>query len=208
MGCEGVGIVTAVGAGVHGFAVGEAVAFPGAGVSFRESVLINVARARPGATPPALKGPAATPEWTAVPISALTATGGLEIAGNIQRGQSILVTGAAGGTGHIAVQWAKHIFGCRVAGTCGDAAKAAMLKELGCDVVVNYREDDVEAVLAAEFPGGFDVVYEGVGGRIGNIARRLLADTGFLVQVCSRRRVVDLPHWPFQSLHAEAPAVC
>ena len=40
--------------------------------------------------------------------------------------------------GHIAVQWAK-LKGCRVAGTCGDASKAAMLKELGCDVVVRRR---------------------------------------------------------------------
>ena len=49
-----------------------------------------------------------------------------------------------------------------------------MLKELGCDVVVNYRSEDVEAVLKKEFPEGFDLVYEGVGGRMGNIAKRLL----------------------------------
>ena len=174
-------MVTAVGPGVEGFAIGDAVAFPGAGVSFRESVLLPT-RARSGLIPPAFKIPSPSPEWTAVPVSALTATGGLETAGSIQAGQSVLVTGAAGGTGHIAVQWAK-LKGCRVAGTCGDASKAAMLKDLGCDVIVNYREDDVEAVLAEAFPDGFDLVYEGVGGRIGNIARRLLADHGFLVQI-------------------------
>ena len=184
-GCEGVGIITAVGTGVDSkhFAVGDAVAF--IAPSFRDLVLIFVGDGTPpsGVTPPVFKVPSPAPEWTAVPISALTATGGLETAGSIQRGQNILVTGAAGGTGHIAVQWAKHMFGCRVAGTCGNAQKSELLKELGCDVVVNYREDDVEAVLSQAFPDGFDVIYEGVGGRIGNIARRLLADNGFLVQI-------------------------
>jgi NADPH-dependent curcumin reductase CurA len=132
---------------------------------------------------PCFKVPDPTPEWTAVPISVLTASSGLEIAGNIKQGQNVLVTAAAGGTGHIAVQWAKKMYGCRVAGTCGSEAKSRMLKGLGCDVIVNYRTDDVEAVLAAEFPNGFDVVFEGVGGRIGNIARRLLAPTGRNVQI-------------------------
>ena len=58
-----------------------------------------------------------------------------------------------------------------------------MLKRLGCDVIVNYREDDVETILAKEFPNGFDVVYEAVGGKIGNIARRLLAPNGTLAQI-------------------------
>ena len=87
MGCEGTGVVTAVGEGVDPahFAVGDAVAWMGGGVSFRESVLLDVSgmrRPKPwGVTPAAFKVPAATPEWTAVPISALTATGGLETAG-------------------------------------------------------------------------------------------------------------------------------
>lgn len=81
------------------------------------------------------------------------------------------------------MQWAKKIWGCRVAGTCGSAEKANMLKRLGCDVIVNYREDDVETILAKEFPNGFDVVYEAVGGKIGNIARRLLAPNGTLAQI-------------------------
>merc|ERR1712066_720498 len=58
-----------------------------------------------------------------------------------------------------------------------------MLKSLGCDVVVNYKTQDVEEELRKAFPGGFDLVYEAVGGRIGNIARRLLAPSGFLVQI-------------------------
>ena len=95
MGCEGVGVVTAVGAGVTDFAVGDSVAFPAS--SFRENVLITVGGKSMGNLPAAFKVPEATPEWTAVPISALTATGGLEIAGSIKPGQNVLVTGAASG---------------------------------------------------------------------------------------------------------------
>ena len=164
--------------------VGQAVAFFGYGVSFREMTVLPVASL--------LKVPTATPEWTALPVSALTASGGLEVVGKIQNfappnaPASVLVTGAAGGTGHIAVQWAKAMYGARVAGTCGTAAKADMLTSLGVDVVVNYRTSrDVEEELRAAFPGGFDIVYDGVGGRIGDVARRLLSPTGVFVGIGS-----------------------
>ena len=42
---------------------------------------------------------------------------------------------------------------------------------------------DVEAVLSKEFPSGFDLVYEGVGGRMGNTAKKLLGKEGTLVSV-------------------------
>jgi len=121
--------------------------------------------------------------WTAVPCSALTATGGLELEGRISHGQHVLVTGAAGGTGHIAVQWAKVKWCARVAGICGNRVKAQLLRELGCDVVINYREQDMASVLRTEFPRGFDLVYEAVGGNIGRTAQRLLAPDGTLVSI-------------------------
>lgn len=175
LGCEGVGEVVAVGHGVAGYSVGDAVAWGGMGVSFRESVRLKAENV--------YKVPTPSPEWTAIPVSAFTATSGLVLAGNITQGQNVLITGAAGGTGHIAVQWAKIMCGCRVAGICGSPEKAAMLKSLGCDVVVNYKTEDVEAELQKEFPLGFDLVYEAVGGRVGNIARRLLSPKGLLVQI-------------------------
>jgi len=184
-GCEGVGIITALGEGVDPaeWPVGQPVAFFGYGVAFREVTILPVADL--------LKVPTATPEWTALPVSALTAAGGLEIVGKIQNftaanPASVLVTGAAGGTGHIAVQWAKAMYGARVAGTCGSAAKADMLISLGADVVVNYRTSpNVEEELGKAFPGGFDIVYDGVGGRIGDVGRRLLSPTGVFIGIGS-----------------------
>jgi len=132
-----------------------------------------------------VKVPSATPEWTALPVSVMTAVGGLEIVGKIKPEQTVLVTGAAGGTGHIAVQWAKYR-GCKVAGTCGSEDKKKMLLSLGCDVVVNYRTSkDLAGELKQAFPQGFDCVYDGVGGKVGNMAKSLLAPQGIVVGIGS-----------------------
>lgn len=58
----------------------------------------------------------------------------------VQPGESVLVTAAAGGTGHMAVQLAK-LLGAHVIATCGTDAKAAVLGQLGADCVVQYRRE-------------------------------------------------------------------
>ncbi len=60
-------------------------------------------------------------------------------------GQTVLVTAAAGGTGQFAVQLAK-LAGHHVVATCGGADKAALLKRLGVDRVINYRWAQLAAV--------------------------------------------------------------
>lgn len=83
--------------------------------------------------------------------SGLTASIGLEVACKPRRGEVIVVTAAAGGTGQFVVQLAKAA-GCRVVATCGGPAKAAMLKGLGAERVIDYRAEDVGAVLKREYP--------------------------------------------------------
>jgi len=184
LGCEGVGIILKLGEGVNKkvWNVGQSVCFGGFGVSFREITMVPATSL--------IKVPNATPEWTAFPVSAMTATGGLEVVGKIRNHPkeqpSVLVTGAAGGTGHMAVQFAKHVYGAKVAGTCGSASKEDMLASIGCDVIVNYRKSSsVEDELRAAFPNGFDIVYDGVGGSIGNVGRKLLAPNGVFVGIGS-----------------------
>jgi len=53
--------------------------------------------------------------------------------------------------GHICVQWAKQK-GCYVIGTTSSKEKEKLLKELGCDRVINYREESIDEVLTKEFP--------------------------------------------------------
>ena len=58
----------------------------------------------------------------------------------LSAGLTVLVTAAAGGTGHFAVQIAK-LKGCHTIATCGTQEKAKKLKELGADRVINYKEE-------------------------------------------------------------------
>jgi NADPH:quinone reductase-like Zn-dependent oxidoreductase len=80
------------------------------------------------------------PHAAAVPLAALTAWQGLFDHGRLQRGERVLIHGAAGGVGHFAVQFARHR-GAHVIATAR-AEDAALLRELGADEVIDYRSED------------------------------------------------------------------
>lgn len=112
-----------------------------------------------------------------------TAHVGLLRRGALQAGESVLVLGAAGGTGSAAVQLAKAL-GARVIAAAGGAEKAAFCKELGADVVVDYRSQDIaEAVREATDGHGADVVFDAVGGAAFDAATRCIAHEGRLLVV-------------------------
>jgi NADPH-dependent curcumin reductase CurA len=60
--------------------------------------------------------------------------------GPLKAGETVIVTAAAGGTGHFAVQLAK-LAGCHVIATCGGPAKAKALRDLGVDRVIDYTAE-------------------------------------------------------------------
>lgn len=97
-------------------------------------------------------------------------------------GQTVLVTAAAGATGQFAVQLAK-LAGNRVFATCSGGAKAGLLRRLGADRVIDYTSEDVRAVLKAECPGGVDLVYESVGGKMFDVCVDALAERGTLLVI-------------------------
>lgn len=84
--------------------------------------------------------------------------------GQCRAGQTVLVTAAAGGTGHFAAQLAV-LAGARVFATCGSEEKARRLRALGVHRVIVHSEEEVQRVLREECPGGVDLAYEvrGVG---------------------------------------------
>ncbi|QIS21887.1 quinone oxidoreductase family protein [Nocardia terpenica] len=90
----------------------------------------------------------------AVVRGGLVALGALR-AGRFAAGESILVTGAASGSGHLAMQIARALGASRVLAAAGSADKAAFLRDCGADAVVTYTENWGEPV---------DVVLDGVGG--------------------------------------------
>ncbi|GFN99761.1 Zinc-binding alcohol dehydrogenase domain-containing protein 2-like [Plakobranchus ocellatus] len=170
-GLEGMGEIVAVGRGSTK-KVGQTVAFFAHG-AFREYVVVNdfTLVPTPNCTDPA---------YLVFPVSAITASAALEKKGNLQRGETVLVTAAAGAVGHIAVQLAKAA-GCRVIGTCSSDDKVAYLKSIGCDRPINYNKESVADVLKREYPKGINTVFESVGGEMLDIALQNLAFFGRII---------------------------
>jgi len=96
----------------------------------------------------------------------LTAYFGMTDIAKPQKGETLVVSAAAGATGSIAGQIGK-IHGCRVVGIAGGAEKCKWLTdELGFDAAVDYKRPDWKEKLAAATPKGVDIDYENVGGEI------------------------------------------
>ncbi|KAM0060961.1 putative 15-hydroxyprostaglandin dehydrogenase (NAD(+)) [Helianthus debilis subsp. tardiflorus] len=170
-GFEGVGLIAAVGDGVKNLKVGTPAAIMTFG-AYAEFAMVPSKHILPVARP--------DPEVVAMLTSGLTASISLEKAAHMESGKTVLVTAAAGGTGQFAVQLAK-LAGNKVIATCGGKDKAILLKDLGVDRVIDYKEESIKNVLKKEFPKGVDIVYESVGGDMFDICVNALAVYGRLV---------------------------
>ncbi|KAF2875273.1 hypothetical protein BDV95DRAFT_312690 [Massariosphaeria phaeospora] len=97
----------------------------------------------------------------------LTAYYGLVDVVRTTAADNVVVSGAAGATGSMVVQIAKHIVGCkRVVGIAGSDAKCRWVESLGADVCVNYKAADFKAQLWKATEGFVDVYFDNVGGEI------------------------------------------
>lgn len=178
VGFEGVGTVVATGEAVTKYKYGQHVVYLTQG-AYAEYIVIALTPAAP--SPVIIKD--LLPDYLAVAaVSGLTAKIALDKVGDLKAGETVLVTAAAGGTGQFAVQFSKQK-GCHVIGTCSSKEKETLLKSLGCDRVVNYKEENLQDVLKKEYPNGIDVVYESIGKEMFTTALSSLAIGGRLIVI-------------------------
>jgi NADPH-dependent curcumin reductase CurA len=174
LGVEAVGEVVAIGQNIHTFQIGDAVATTLRGGGYREyqAIAANLA----------IKIRAPIPEILTLMPTGMSAIVALEKVGEMTSGEVVLITAAAGGIGHIAVQLAK-LAGNHVIGVCGSDAKVKLLEQLGCDRIINYRNERLDAVLQQDYPSGINLVFDCVGKQVFDTCVNHLATRGRFVVV-------------------------
>lgn len=187
-GNEGAGEVTAVGADVTEFKVGDRVAYQGQIGAYAQERLIFANRVAP--LPDGIDYETAA----AVGLKGATAYYLLFLTHQVKADQTILFQAAAGGLGLITCQWA-HALGARVIGTAGSDEKVALAKANGCDEVINYRtENFVERVQQLTNGQGVDVVYDGVGKDTFEGGLDCLKPRGLMVSLGNSSGPVSIPN--------------
>ena len=175
-GGEVVGTVVAAGPDVAGFEAGDRVG----GVVF-EDVYAEFVLAEPGLV-------SHVPAEADAAMALALVRGGLIAlstlrAGHFAEGESVLVTAAASGTGHLAVQLAKALGAARVVAAVGSADKAGFVRQCGADEVVTYAQPS--------WGDPVDLVLDGVGGELVQRGVHALAPFGRLVAFSAGGGTVD-----------------
>ncbi|MGB3635607.1 MAG: NADP-dependent oxidoreductase [Rubrobacteraceae bacterium] len=156
-GFEPAGVVETVGDDVEDFSEGDEVyayRFPGGGYA----EYVTAAQAITAHKPSALS----FEEAAGLPVAGTTAHQGLVDELGVQEGETVLITGASGGVGSMAVQIAANVIGARVIGTAS-TRNHEYLRELGAEDAIDYNGDWVTTVREIA-PDGVDAVLECAGG--------------------------------------------
>lgn len=174
-GLEVSGTIDEVGEGVERWSAGDEVCALLAGGGYAELVCVPEGQVLPVPAGVSLVEAAALPEvvctvWSNVFLTA-----------NLQPGETLLVHGGSSGIGTMAIQLATQVQ-ARVAVTAGSAEKLDACRELGADILVNYREEDFVERVAAETAGaGANVILDIIGAKYLSRNVAALATNGRLV---------------------------
>jgi NADPH:quinone reductase len=110
-----------------------------------------------------------------MPSDAMTAQRGLDEILGVKEGETLMIFGASGGIGHMAVQLAKRM-GARVFAVASGEDGVILVRRIGADVVVNGRRDDVQAAAREFAPNGLDAALVTAGGEAANQALEAVRD--------------------------------
>lgn len=175
LGSDGAGTVVDIGSSVKRIKKGDRVyayAFMNPkGGFYAEYAVVKAVNASP------IPGKLTIKQAGALPVDAITALRGLDEVLRVKKGESVLILGAGGGVGHLAVQLAKRM-GARVLAVASGDDGVKLARRLGADMVVEGHRDDV-AVAAKEFaPAGLDAVLLTTGGPTASQVLEAVRDGG------------------------------
>ena len=157
LGMEVSGVIEAVGDGVEDWSPGQEVCALLAGGGYAEYVAVPAGQLLPHPAGLDLVDSAGVPEV------ACTVWSNLVMEAHLGEGQLLLMHGGASGVGSHAIQVARAL-GARVAVTAGSAAKLEACRELGAEILINYRDEDFVAALKQATDGhGADVIFDIMG---------------------------------------------
>lgn len=177
LGLECSGRVAALGEGVTGWSVGDEVCALLSGGGYAELVAVPAGQLLPVPDGVDVVSAAGLPEVVCTVWSNVFMLAGL------RPGETLLVHGGSSGIGTMVIQLARQV-GARVAVTAGSAEKLERCRELGAQVLVNYRDEDfVAAVRAATDGHGADVVLDNMGAAYLGRNVEVLAPNGRLVVI-------------------------
>ena len=175
-GFEVAGTIDSVGPGVTGFTPGQRVLAQVSMGGFAEFAVAPVETVEP--IPAAMSDD----EAAAFPLVYQTSYFALVFRGAMQKGETVLVHSAGGGVGLAAVQIARALGAGKIIGTAGSDHKLDVIRQNGADVAINYQTEDFVEVVKRETSGrGADVIYDPVGGEVGQRSTKCIAFEGRLL---------------------------
>lgn len=191
IGLEVAGTIAALGEGVDGWQIGDAVSALTPGGGYAEFCVAPAGHCLPPPTGFTMLEAASLPE------NYFTVWHNLFERGRLQQGETVLIHGGSSGIGVTAIQLAKA-FGATVITTIGNADKAAFCRGLGADHAINYREQDFGVEVARLTDNrGVDVVLDMVGGDYIEKNLRALAMEGRLVIIAFLKGSKVTADWRF-----------
>ena len=176
-GSEVAGVISEVGEGVSHLKEGDRVIALCMLGGYAEKVAVPATHVLP------IPDPIPDEEAAALVTAHATAHHALKQRADIQPGETLVVTGAAGGTGLAAVQIGKAM-GAKVIAVCSTQEKLDVAKANGADILINYTESDLKTAIKDATDGkGADVVYECVGGETFHACSRSMGWNGRLLVI-------------------------
>ena len=191
-GSEGAGVVTAVGEGVSGVSVDDRVCFNGLSGAFAEEIAI------PATAVTQIPDSMLFEQAAGLTIVYGTSYYALKQRAGLQRGDTLLVLGAAGGAGLSAVELGAAM-GARVIAAASSEQKLAIAAEHGAEIGIDYSKEDLKNRIKELTDGaGANVIYDPVGGELAEAAFRGIAWEG-------RHLVIGFASGPIPKLPLNLP---